>query len=423
MKTKSLFVWLLIIVFGSIPIALLILLGPGDYSSPSHTLGQIAGLVGLNLFALTFVFSTRARWIEWFFDGLDKLYPVHAFLGASSLVLLLLHPILLVLKFIPEHWNLAAKYLVPGGLISVDLGIISLAGLIALIMITLYAKIGYQKWKLSHEFMGLIFIIGIIHVFMVREDVARDLIFDGYYVYASVTAVIGIGAFIYSLIRPYLFGKIYIVDEIKRVGTCFDIMLRPTGNGISYRAGQFAFFKFYSTGLSSESHPFSIASASGNGALRIIPKALGDYTAKFGNVKKGDRVLVEGPYGMFHSKTFEREIWVAGGIGITPFIGLARDLTSSADVNLFYSVKTQDELVGIEDLRSIEKAVPGFKVHTWIADQQGYISLEQIEKVVSGRGAQWYLCGPEGLKQTLMHALKSKGVPQERMHSERFAFK
>ncbi len=120
MKTKTILAWIGIFFIGIIPIFLLLAFGPKNYTSPSHTLGQVTGLVGMTLFALTFILSTRAKWIEYLFDGLDKVYPVHAVLGATSFVLLLLHPLFLVMKYIPANIGLAAKYLLPGGLISVD---------------------------------------------------------------------------------------------------------------------------------------------------------------------------------------------------------------------------------------------------------------------------------------------------------------
>jgi predicted ferric reductase len=364
MKAKLMLAWFGIFLISVLPVMLLFALGPNDYSSVTHTLGQMCGLIGMTMFALTFVLSTRAKWIEYLFDGLDKVYPVHATLGAVSLVLLLMHPIFLVMKYIPENIRLAAVYLLPGGLLSVDFGIFALLGMILLLIITVYSGIKYNHWKVSHKFLGLFFALAILHVFLIRATVARDYIFKGYYVYAAAVSIIGLSSLIYSLVRTRLLGRKYTVKKITALseGSCYEIMLEPVGKGIRFKSGQFVFVKFKNKKTGIESHPFSIASPSGNKEIRIIAKSLGDFTSLLGSLNKGDSAVVEGPYGRFHVNGFSGrtddgadeeasdkadEVWVAGGIGITPFIGLAEDFANSKaerQVHLFYSVKERKEV-------------------------------------------------------------------------------
>ncbi len=425
MKLKLVLAWTGIFIIAIIPILLLLFLGPGDYSSITHTLGQISGLVGMTLFALSFIFSTRAKWIENLFGGLDKVYPVHAIIGASSLVLLLAHPLLLVAKFITTNMALAAKYLLPGGLISVDLGIFALYGMIILLAITIYGKIKYNYWKFSHEFLGLLFILAILHIFLVRTTVARDYIFKGYYAYAIIVSIIGLGAFLYSLLRKKLFAKKYKVSKVINYKNCFEISLEPVNKGIKFKSGQFVFVTFYNKSLPRESHPFSIAAPSGKGNVRIIAKNLGDFTGLLGKLNLGDAVRVEGPYGRFHQKGFGNEVWVAGGIGITPFLGLAQDLKnhSSGNIDLYYSVRSKDEFVCLDDLHELAHSNKKFRLFTWISNEQGYLSVEDIEKHTPLKGNKFYLCGPDSLKIAIRKSLIKNNIPADDIHDERFAFK
>jgi predicted ferric reductase len=425
MKTKALLAWTGIFLVGIFPAILLFMFGPGNYSSITHTLGQISGLMGMTFFALTFILSTRAKWIEDLFDGLDKTYPVHAVLGAVSLILLLLHPIFLVMKFIPQNMKLAAIYLLPGGLISVDFGIFALLGMILLLMVTFYSKMKYNRWKFSHEFLGFLFALAILHIFLVCETVARDYIFNGYYAYAAVVSIIGLGGFFYSLLRNKLFGKKYVIERFEKVNGCFEIILKPLGEGIRFRAGQFIFVKFHNKIVGKESHPFSIASSSGNGNIRIIVKDLGDYTSQLGKLKEGNKMIVEGPYGRFHGTAYREEIWIAGGIGITPFLGLAEDLRKNRDghIDLYYSVKNKEEFVHLEELQDIAKSNKNFRVFPWVSDEKGYLSLNEISKTSSIKNKEFYLCGPESLKITIKKALFQKNISTGSIHDERFAFK
>lgn len=424
MKLKVLLSWSVLCVLALVPVFLLLMYGPRDYSSMTHTFGQVFGLMGLTLFALTFVLSTRAKWIEDAFDGLDNVYPVHSVLGAASFIFLLLHPIFLVLRFIPQDIELATTYLLPGGLLSVDLGIYALLFMTLLLVLTLYARMRYHDWKLTHEFMGAAFLLAILHVWLVRGDVSRDYIFSGYYTFVAIVAAIGIGAFAYSILRTYIVGRKYVVDEVKQVNGCTQIILEPVSSHISYRSGQFIFVSFQNDKTGTESHPFSIASATGSRKIRIIAKDLGDFTSQMRYIRKGDHAIVEGPYGRFHVGRASKEIWIAGGIGITPFLGLAQDLKQTrSSIELFYTARTKDELVQAQELKDIASSSKNFRYFPWLSSESGYLSVDEIIKITPIKDKTFYLCGPESLKQSVRTDLMRKGIPSFRIHDERFAFK
>jgi predicted ferric reductase len=75
-KNKKRYGWATLIVVALIPVFLLIFFGDNldfsNYSSATHNFGEIFGLVGMTLFALTFILSTRIKAIEDIFGGLDE---------------------------------------------------------------------------------------------------------------------------------------------------------------------------------------------------------------------------------------------------------------------------------------------------------------------------------------------------------------
>ncbi len=426
MKTKTILTWIAILIIGFTPVYLLLAYGPQDYSSIPFTLGQIAGLIGMTFFALTFILSTRAKWVENLFDGQDKVYIAHGVLGATSLITLLFHPLLLVVKYLPENVKLAAVYLLPGGLWSVDFGIFALSGMIILIILTLYSTMKYHRWKVSHEFFGLVFLLAILHIFLIRGNGSRDLIFDGYYVYAVVVSLIGASGFIYSFfIRRLYKKKEYRVAKIVKLGNCVEIHLAPVRDEIKYKSGQFIFVQFYGKGTSAESHPFSIVSKTNEKEIVLIVKALGDYTSTLEKLKINDRAKVEGPYGRFHAKEeFTQEVWIAAGIGITPFLSLAEEFADAktGNVCLFYCAKNAEELLHIDRLQELSTKNKRFKLRTWLSEKQGRISITDIEKECTPlKDKEYYLCGPEAFKQGIRSSLEDRGI--NKIHDERFEFK
>ena len=433
MKRSMFYGILIIILLCLVPVFLLFSYGPtsnlASYSEITHKLGQITALVGVTLFALTFVLSTRLRFIENLFGGLDKVYMTHGIIGSISLVLLLFHPILLVLKFIPSNFNLAAAYLLPGSYWSVNFGIIALLGLAILIGITLYSKIKYQKWKFSHEFLGLLFIIAVLHIFLVRNEAARDYIFYGYYIFAAFVAFIGIASFVYSLLLRNRIAQhnFYTIKNIKILGDVYGFTFIPKGDALKYNSGQFVFLRFFSKNISSEPHPFSIASKSNSSELTVYIKKLGDYTSELQNIKVGDKVLIEGPYGRFnYTESGMDQVWIAGGIGITPFIGMTQDLKSDMKnkVTLFYAVNLEKELIELETFTKLSQYNKNFQIITWVRDKNGFLDAKAIkDNCGSLKNKEFYICGPPGMKNALSEGLLALGVEKDKIIMEDFSFR
>lgn len=436
MNYKRLLAWLVIILLAIIPVLLLILGKKGnissDYGSITHILGQIAGLVGMTLFAITFILSTRMKFIEDAFGGLDKVYGVHGILGGTSLILILFHPLLLIFKFIPENINLAARYLLPSSYWSVNFGIIALVGMIFLIFLTLYTRMRYNRWKLSHKFLGIVFILAILHVFLVRGIASQGNIFQGYYVYAAIVSLIGLGGFFYSLflrdkMAPH---KWYRIKSLNRKGeNVHEIILSPENEPLKHKAGQFVFVKFNNKKVGEEPHPFSIASASNSPLLKIIVKGLGDFTNRLSDLNIDDRVYVEGPYGRFNYEGKGKDqVWIAGGIGITPFIGMAEEMAHNPNikskVELCYIARKPEDLICIEELKEVESKNENFRVITWISNEKGLIKVEDIENIIKDlNNKEFFICGPQKLKMDIKKDLIRLGIEKNKIHMEDFDFR
>lgn len=425
-NTKTFLGWIGIIVIVLIPALAWFYLGEErvEFSgSRTHSLGELFGLIGMTMFSLTFLLSTRIEFIEDIFGGLDKVYIVHAILGGTALIFILFHPIFLVLKFIPAQLKLAASYLLPSSYWSVNFGIIALLGLIVLIGITLFTRIKYHKWKFSHEFLGLVFALAVLHIFLVRGIVAGGNIFSGYYFYAGIVSIIGIGSFLYSLFIKgrIIKNAIYTIKSIKEKGNTFEIVLIPEHKPITYKSGQFVFIRFYNNRLSSEAHPFSIASKPDAEELKIVIKKLGDYTQEIGELQQGDEVAVEGPYGRFNCYSKNKEqVWIAAGIGITPFIGMTECLDKGGKVDLYHTARDND-FIGEEEFSNIQNN--NFKYTRWDSDKKGKITIEDVKKGSGNlKRKEFFMCGPTAFKESMIKGLLKEGVDAEDIHQEDFDF-
>lgn len=435
MKKKEAFGWSLIVLISFLPAIIWYFFKPYkeitlNYGNLTHILGQLSGLIGMTLFSLTFLLAARLKFIEDLFEGLDKVYVVHRVVGGSALVLIMMHPIFLVLKFIPSNVSLAATYLLPGTLMSINFGIFALLVMILLIYLTLYSKMKYNTWKFSHKFLSLVFIFAVLHIFLVKGDASQDSIFTGYYIYATIVSLIGGISMLYIVFvnTMKLRETRYKIDSVDRSKDgVYAITMSPEQNPIKYKAGQFVFLRVYNEGIPKEQHPFSIASKTNSPQLKVVIKNLGDYTSQLINLKSGSKVTIEGPYGRFNKSSVSDQIWVAGGIGITPFLGMAADLNEKIgyDIDLYYSVKSSDEFISLDYLKSVEKMTNGkFRVIPWVSNEIGFLGIKGVlEKSKNVKNKEFYLCGPAALKDSILKGALALGVSKNRIYSEEFNFR
>lgn len=400
-----------------------------DYNDATYSLGQLAGLVGFTIFSLTFLLTTRLKFVEKMFGGLDKVYKNHHIMGASAFVLLLFHPLLLVLNLVPANLRFAAIYLLPSNSWPVNFGIIALTSLTILIILTLYISMKYQKWKLSHKLMGIVYFIVFFHVFLLTTDVSRYPLLRGYII---LLAFIGGASYIYG---SWLRGSIkstakYVVDSVREKSKITIVELVPLGRKLNFNPGQFAYLKFINSIVGREQHPFTIAASPANEKLRFAIKSLGDFTSEVSELKKGDEVEIEGPYGEFDPLAVGKEksqVWVAGGIGVTPFLGIMeyirKEKGALGPTWFFYCTNDANEAVFLDEINKTGGEVNALKVIPWYSNAKGRISVEGIEKSGAIMDSDFFICGPSAMNETLYEQLIKKGVQKPRIHMENFNLK
>ena len=163
--------------------------------------------------------------------------------------------------------------------------------------------------------------------------------------------------------------------------------------------------------------------------LRLTIKASGNFTRDlFSTLKAGTDAVVEGAYGMFDYKTGgQKQIWIAGGIGLTPFLSFVRDMDGSLahDVDFYYTVRHPEEAVFVDEIEAAAKKNPRLKAHIRYSATDGSLSVDDILKNAGGdlRDHHVYLCGPLPMIQAFEKKFLEHGVAQRNIHYEEFNFR
>ncbi len=384
-----------------------------SWKNTHRILGEVFSSWVVTVFAFNFLMATRAKWVEKLFGGLDKMYLIHRRSGVIAIILLLAHFITVPRDLVEFN---AGKPLGFYAFVLIIVGVILSAAP------PLKKKIPYHKWINFHKLMGVFYVMAVAHGMLVHSLI-KELPITRVYVFGMAFA--GIAAWFYRAFLYNLFNKKhnYSISNIKNLGQGItEIKLKTTAENLIFKAGQFAFFTFPALSKK-EQHPYTISSHPYDDGLRITVKGLGDYTNKIEELKVGDKAEIEGPFGHFSSKYVKEldQIWIAGGIGITPFLSLAKDIYTHK-VKLFWCVKNKEEAVYLEELTSISNNNPNFEFVIWTSEENGYLTANSLG-LFEFNDKAYLVCGPQTLKESLMKQLKAKGVKQNRIYDEEFTFR
>ena len=154
-------------------------------------------------------------------------------------------------------------------------------------------------------------------------------------------------------------------------------------------------------------------------------KALGDSSESLARLPVGTRVAIEGPYGVVtaRSRTGDKVLLVAGGVGVTPMRAILEDLPEGVDVVVMLRAPTRDDLILHAEVEALV-AERGGRLHLLVGSRQrvrlDHHLLGRLVPDVAERDV--YVCGPEGLTERVLGAARHLGVGPEAMHTETFAF-
>lgn len=398
----------------------------GDPNFLRRYAGEVIGSNNIVLMACSLFLSTRPKWAEKYFGGLDKMYITHRHTGTAALLLIFVH--VLTVPISTTGWRLG-NYL----------AVIAFAGIVSIALITLAPRIpflsrlagsDYDDWKKLKRWIGIFFILAFFHSLTLGDHAldARTAI-----TWTMIFFIIGTVSYLYTEIFGGIFKKFlpYKVEAVKHPNnSSTEVTLRAKKKPIKkQRAGQFLFVRFPGDKALNESHPFTISSAPAEEVLRLTIKASGNFTRElFATLREDTDAVIEGAYGMFDYKTGgQKQIWIAGGIGLTPFLSFIRDMDGGLahDVDFYYTVRHPEEALFLDEIRAADERNPRLKTHIRFSATEGSLTIDHILKNIHGDVKDYhvYLCGPLPMIQTFEKKFLALGLPKGQIHFEEFNFR
>lgn len=416
---------------------------------------QATGVLAMGCMSLAMILALRPRWPERGLGGLDKMYRLHKCLGIAALVLAVAHWL----------WAKGPKWAVDLGWLqrpmrgprggsdntvaetlrglrepAESLGEWAFYAAVLLIAVALIQSVPYRLFYKTHRWLAAAYLVLVFHAVVLMRFASwatpLGLVMAVLLACGSYAAVVVLLRRVGAARRVQ--GRVAALHRYPGVHVIEAAIDLPRG-WPGHEAGQFAF----ATADPSEGpHPFTIASAWNDADRRItfIAKELGDYTRRLAEtLKVGQEVTVEGPYGCFtfdgdlRRQIWRRQIWIGGGIGITPFVARMKHLAQQRradpeaaarqEVDLFHTTADYDA-EALAKLAADAKAA-GVRLHVMVDGRDGRLTGGRIrETVPDWRNASLWFCGPTGFGATLRRDFAAQGFPVEkRFHQELFAMR
>jgi predicted ferric reductase len=420
----------------------LLSLDPGALSAgfwlTRRTLVYGTGVLAIGLMSVAVILAARPVWFETPLGGLDKFYRLHKWLGIGAFIFSTAH---WVLRMGPSWIARLGWFELPErparppqaseGFnvfhdlreVAAHIGEWAFYLLVALVVLALWKRFPYKYFFKTHKLMAAVYLLLVFHTFILvdlnywSKPIGPVL---------AILMILGFAATMISLLQRIgqarkasgTVASLKLYDD----NAVLDVTVRLDTAWSGHDAGQFAFVNFDDP---EDAHPFTISSAwADDGLLTFTIKGLGDYTRTLAtSLHVGQGVVVEGPYGRFNFLgDRRRQIWIGGGVGITPFIArlnaLAQEVHSER-IDLFYSTSAPDSSFIGNAQQLAERA--GVRLHLLIESLDGRLTLDRLETLAPDwLDADVWFCGPSAFANAMRNPMIARGLSPSQFHQELF---
>ena len=201
-------------------------------------------------------------------------------------------------------------------------------------------------------------------------------------------------------------------------------------SGFAFKAGQSANFVLLEPPAEPNSarRTFSLASAPYENELLVATRMRegSHFKRALKSLPAGSKVRLVGPLGdmTLHDDPARAAVFIAGGIGITPFRSMLRQAEQDGlghRLYLAYSNRRREHAAFLDELQALERRNPRFRLLAPMTDAEGMLDEEKLKRF-AGEAATpvYYLAGPPAMVEAMKAILARNGVAAGDVRSEEF---
>jgi predicted ferric reductase len=392
------------------------------------------GFAGLAMMGVQFFLTARFKRATAPF-GIDLIYYFHRYLALVALAVVLVHYLILRLDD-PAALGSADPRIAPPYMTAGRVALLLFVVLIAVSLARRALRFDYDWWRITHALVATAAVgLALWHVLGSGRYLATPWKQALWAAYGALW--IGLIAYV-RLVRPWrVFRTPYRIAALRpERGRVWTLVLEaPEGSCLRFQPGQFAWLSVRASPFAFREHPFSLASsATQHERVEVSIKELGDFTRTVKDLRPGEQVYVDGPYGAF---SIDRHgaapgyVFIAGGIGAAPILSMLRSLADRGDrraLLFFYGNRLWERVAFREELERLERRVALKTVHVLregaapLRFETGFVTRELLDRHLppARRELEYFVCGPTPMTRSVEASLAALRVPAARVHSEIF---
>jgi predicted ferric reductase len=406
----------------------------GSLSAPggiATAIGRTTGLLAAYAMVIVVLLVARIPPLERAI-GQDRLVAWHRKLGPWPLYLLIGHAVFITVGYaraahagvMHQFGQLLWTY--PGVLAATAGGVLLIAAGVTSYRLA-RRRMAHETWWSVHLYTYLALLLSFSH------QVGTGASFVGHPVARAWWTAIWVGTLVTVVaarialpIWRSLYHRLRVVSVTPEGPDTISVLMEGSRlHRLPVYGGQFFQWRFLLRGMWWQAHPYSISAVPADNRIRITVKDLGDHSAALAKLRRGTRVAVEGPYGIFapDARQGDKLVMVGAGVGSAPVLALLQDLPGHTDVVVLLRASTEQELILRDEIRRETDRLGGRLVELPGSRHEVPLDARALQALIGDlRGRDAYVCGPEPFTEQLTGSLRRAGVPAKRIHFESFAF-
>lgn len=334
------------------------------------------------------------------------------------------------------------KYLIIG-----SIGLLAMVPLAVTSTNAMIKRLGAKRWRMLHRLAYVAAVCGVIHYYMqVKADVRQPLAFAG-----VLTVLLGYRVLTAKEKKPapqpaiappakIWSGQLRVARIIRQTADVQTFRFAAPDDGqlpFLHQPGQYLIISATINGKK-VNRPYTISSSPAQPdycEITVKREEKGLVSRHLHDtLREGDIINISAPAGrfIFDGTQASSVVLIAGGVGITPLMAIARYLTDrnwKGDIYFAYAAKTSKDIIYRNELDDLKARFPNLHMHITLSRAKGSdwtgckgrISAEFLTKSIPELSTRRiYICGPAAMMTMTIQTLKDLGVPAEQIKSEEF---
>ncbi|MED4017662.1 FAD-dependent oxidoreductase [Sutcliffiella cohnii] len=231
-------------------------------------------------------------------------------------------------------------------------------------------------------------------------------------------------SFFQDMIAIFKKKELTFIESYKEADDVYSFLFEKEPD-LTWKAGQHGLFRITHRKVKNHTRPFTIASAPAENVVKLTMK-INDNPSEFKKamleLEKGMKISMSGPVGSFYLKEDVPALLISGGIGITPFRSIVKQIEAEGTntkkpIHLFYydsneSFVYREELDGIAKNTSIQI--------TYLQSRNDlHQQIDQFTNL-NKNDAQYFVAGPKSMVDSISTHLQKNSITKKNIHKDSF---